>query len=91
MKWHILNAALVLIIASQLRVWRSGSFSGYLFFLTFIGLALVCLGAYGAIGWGKLGVVRKLVVLAEIGVGLAIIFEYEPIVGVLIYLKSLIM
>ncbi len=79
----LLNIFLVLVIASQFRVWWSGSFSGYLFFLTFIGLALVCLGAYMAVGWGKSGTVRKLLVLAEIGIGLAIIFEYEPVVGFL--------
>lgn len=81
---HFLNMVLGLIIVSQLRVWLSGPFSGYLFFLTFIGLALVCLGAYGAIGWAKLGAVRKLLVLAEIGIGFAIMFEYEPIVGFLL-------
>lgn len=80
----LLNIFLVLIIASQFRVWWSGPFSGYLFSLTFIGLALVCLGAYGAVGWSKLSTVRKLVVLAEIGIGLAIIFEYEPIVSFLL-------
>lgn len=89
-KGHIvlLNIFLVLIIASQFRVWWSGPFSSYLFFLTFIGLALVCLGAYGAIGWGKLGTVRKLLVLAEIGIGLAMIFEYEPIVDFLLGVGS---
>lgn len=84
MKWHIFNAVLILVIISQLRVWLSGPFSGYLFFLTFIGLALVCLGAYGAIGWVKLGMVRKLLVLAEISIGLAIMLEYEPVVGFLL-------
>lgn len=81
---RFLNVVLGLIIVSQLRVWLSGPFSGYLFFLTLIGLALVCLGAYGVFGWGKLSPVRKLIVLAEIGIGFAIMFEYEPVVGFLL-------
>ena len=80
----LLNIFLAIIVASQVRVWQAGPFSGYLFSLTFIGLALVCLGAYGAVGWDKLSTVRKLLVLAEIGIGLALIFEYEPVVGLIL-------
>lgn len=107
--FQFLNIVLGLVIASQFRVWWSGPFSGYLFSLTFIGLALVCLGSYGATRWGPvrgktpaedgssadhafqagrtsngMGIVRKLLVLAEIGIGLALIFEYELIVGSLL-------
>ena len=80
----LLNIFLVIIIATQVRVWQTGPFSGYFFIQTFLGLALLCLGAFGAIRWRKLGTVRKLLVLAEIGMGLAIMFEYEPVVGFLL-------
>ncbi len=79
-----LNIILALIVASQIRAWYAGPYSGYFFMQTFLGLALLCLGAFGAVGWGKSGIVRKLLVLAEIGIGLAILFEYEPIVGFLL-------
>ena len=81
---NLLNIVLVLIIAAQFRVWMSGPFSGYLFVETFFGLALLCLGAYGAVKWNKHQIVWKLTTLAVIFFGLSLLFQYEPVVGFLL-------
>ena len=81
---NLLNIFLALVIASQLRVWLSGPFSGYLFTQTFIGLAILCLGAYGIFRWNKYGVIKKIFVIALICASVAILFEYEPVVSYLL-------
>ena len=80
----LLNIFLTIVVASQVRVWYAGPFSGYLFTQTFIGLAILCLGAYGIFRWNKYGVIKKIFVIALICVSLAILFEYEPVVSYLL-------
>ncbi len=79
-----LNIFLAIIVASQVRVWQAGPFSGYFFMQTFMGLVLLCLGAYGIFRWNKYGIIKRALIITLVAIGVAIFFEYEPVVGYLL-------
>jgi hypothetical protein len=80
---HLLNIILALILVSQIRAWLVGPYSGYLFMRTFLGLVLVCSGAYQFFRWNKYGTVRKGASIAGFCIGLALLFDYEPVSSLL--------
>lgn len=80
----LLNIFLALIVTSQIRVWYAGPFSGYFFMQTLMGLALLCLGAYGIFRWKKYGIIKRALIIILVGIGVAILFEYEPVVSYLL-------
>jgi len=81
---HLVNIILALIVLSQAITWMAGPYSGYLFMRVFIGLAMLSLGIYGAYYWKQHDRPRRVVVLLIILVGLAFVFEYEPIVTLIL-------
>ena len=80
----LFNIFLALIIASQVRVWHAGPFNGYLFMQTFMGLALTILGVYGSFQWNRSGITKRTLTIALVCIGVAILFEYEPVVSYLL-------
>ena len=81
---NLFNIFLALVAVSQLITWMSSPFSGYVFMRIFLGLALLCLGAYGIWMWKKLGMALRFFILVGIFIGTALLVEYEPIAGYLL-------
>ena len=89
----LLNIFLAIIVASQVRVWQAGPFSGYLFMQTFMGFFFLVFGFFKALNWkifaGSYGdydlIARRLKAYAyaypaiELGLGAAFLLNYQPI------------
>ena len=75
----LLNIFLALIVASQIRVWRAGPFSGYFFLQTFVGLALIVLGVYQTLRRKELKNIELPYPAIEIFLGAAFLYEFMPV------------
>lgn len=90
----LLNIFLAIIVASQVRVWQAGLFSGYFFMQTFMGLFFLVFGSFKAINWKVFAlsygdydlIARRSKIYAyaypaiELGLGTAFLLDYQPII-----------
>lgn len=75
----LLNIFLAIVVASQIRVWQAGPFSGYFFMQTFMSLALLTLGAYGILKWKEFVGIEKFSPFVAISLGVIFWYGYWPI------------
>ena len=75
----LLNIFLAIIVASQVRVWQAGLFSGYFFMQTFMGLSLIVLGVYQVLLRKDLKNIELLYPAIEIFLGTVFLYEFIPV------------
>lgn len=74
------NVVLALVLVAQIRAWLTG-YSNYLFMATFVGLLFLYFGTQELLRWHKHKIAKRVIALAIVCIGVAIFFEYEPVVG----------
>ena len=89
----LLNIFLALIVASQIRVWQAGPYSGYVFMQTFMGFWFLVFGFFKALNWKVFAmaygdydlIARRSKIYAyaypaiELSLGAVFLLNYQPI------------